>query len=104
MFRYGGSYFHDVLGVCEDTFYATKLHNPTLEKGGQNMIGDVAAIESGMSGYGALIFAQSEYVEQSIQMLDLVYLRGGAPSTPTGAGKACTLSTTKRATPITCLG
>ncbi len=79
MFRFGGSYFRDVMGLCQDDedFFAVKLPNPTLEKGGKNMIGDIAKIQSALGMYGALIFADSENVEAAVQMLDLVYSEEG---------------------------
>ncbi len=77
MFRMGGTFYHDVYGICEDTFYAQKLVHPTLEKGGTNMIGDRGVLPSAMGMMGAMIFADCEHIEEAVQFLDYIYSTEG---------------------------
>jgi len=79
MFRYGGTYMRDSMGLCanDEDFYAVKLPQPTLEEGGKNMIGDRGEIASIMGMMGSMIFAESEHVEASVKMIDYVYSEEG---------------------------
>jgi len=79
MFRMGGTYNHDVLGLCDENYYAQKLKHPVLEKGGKNMIGDVGAIQGPAFGdpQGALIFCDNPYIEETISMMDYIYSEEG---------------------------
>ncbi len=76
LYSQSGTYWADV-NIAEEGLYAVMVPHATLEKGVANKVGIQRSEPARVATSGALIFADSDYVEEAIKMYDYIYSEDG---------------------------